>query len=76
MPLYEYTCCECHSNAELLIRGDEKPECPACGSRELEKQLSVPAAHTSSSPDLPMCQPCDARQCGMPQCAAGGCMMQ
>ncbi|TWT75619.1 Zinc ribbon domain protein [Posidoniimonas polymericola] len=48
MPLYEYLCRDCEKAAELLIRGDEKPVCPACGGQQLMKLLSVPAAPSTS----------------------------
>jgi putative FmdB family regulatory protein len=75
MPLYEYSCPNCQSQFELLIRGNEQPECPHCHSTHLEKLLSVPAAHTASGRDLPMCEPASRDgTCGLPQCGMGGCM--
>jgi putative FmdB family regulatory protein len=53
MPIYEYSCGECKSDFELLIRGSEEPQCPTCGNRSLERQLSVPAAHSGSRSALP-----------------------
>jgi putative FmdB family regulatory protein len=41
MPIFDYTCKKCHHAFETLVQGSAKPECPACGSRSLEKQLSV-----------------------------------
>ena len=73
MPLYEYSCNQCHSEFELLIRGDHQPQCPECGSQRLEKQLSVPAAHMVSSDSLPMCPSPAAGTCGLSQCGSGGC---
>ena len=69
MPIYEYKCAACESDFELLIRSDEKPECPSCGDDKVEKQFSVPAAHGSSN-DLPLAGP---GGCGRPQCGTGGC---
>ena len=40
MPLFAYTCKACEATSELLIRADEEPECPACGSKKMEKQMS------------------------------------
>ncbi len=74
MPIYEYSCGSCSRRFELLIRGDETPSCPDCGTAQLEKLLSVPAAHTSSSSDLPICDapqsggPCGMGGCGLPEC--------
>jgi hypothetical protein len=33
----------------------------------------VPAAHTQTSRDLPMCHPAPSGGCGLPQCGMGGC---
>lgn len=70
MPLYEYACSDCHRESELLVRGDETPECPECGSRHLERLLSVPAAPGQRSADLPVAS---GGMCGRSQCAMGGC---
>ncbi len=48
MPLFEYVCKKCNHPFEALVRGDEAPRCPECGSRSLIKQLSVPAAHSGT----------------------------
>jgi putative FmdB family regulatory protein len=74
MPIYEYTCNDCGSEFELLIRGEEKPACPSCGRKRLTKSLSVPAAHTGGSKE-PACpvqsscpnQGCSGGRCGMAQ---------
>lgn len=73
MPLYEYACPTCENQFELLIRSNETPACPSCGNAQVEKQLSVPAAHTASA-SLPMCAPQPmAGGCGKPQCGGGFC---
>ena len=54
MPIYEYTCESCKQQVELLIRADDTPQCPECGSEKLEKQFSVPAAHSGSGGGLPV----------------------
>ena len=59
MPIYEYECAGCQQQVELLIRGSETPECPQCGSAELHKQFSVPAAHSGGF-SLPLCGPMPA----------------
>lgn len=73
MPIYEYRCSTCDSDFEHLTRSYEEPSCPQCGTREVEKQLSVPAAHTSGSRSLPICEgpspsPCGRGGCGLPEC--------
>lgn len=74
MPIYEYTCQKCRGDFELLIRGQEVPECPECGSRELEKHFSRVAAHTNQKSSLPICSaPRPGGGCGLPQCGGGFC---
>lgn len=41
MPIFDYVCKKCHHHFETLVQGSSRPECPSCGSRGLEKQLSV-----------------------------------
>lgn len=76
MPLYEYSCRDCEAQFELLIRGGEEPRCPECESDDLEKLLSVPAAHTASSHELPVCRPTSSGGCGLPQCGMGECELE
>jgi putative FmdB family regulatory protein len=75
MPLYEYTCRKCSSDFELLIRNDDIPSCPECGSRKLEKHLSVAAAHTGAG-SLPVCGMPSMAACGRPECGMGGCALK
>jgi putative FmdB family regulatory protein len=49
MPLFEYACKECAHEFEALVRGRETPECPSCHSHELQRRLSVFAAHTAGA---------------------------
>ena len=71
MPIYEYVCQGCGHAFEQLVRGSEKPACPACGKRRLAKQFSVPAAHTAGSTG-PACPARDAGACGVGDCCGGG----
>jgi putative FmdB family regulatory protein len=74
MPIYEYACRDCRDEFELLIRGDERPECPSCKSGELDRIPSVSAAHTKAArSSLPVCEPPRGGGCGLPQCGTGGC---
>lgn len=73
MPLYEYACKQCRSDFELLIRGDQTPECPQCGSRRLEKQLSAAVAHSAGGKQLPVCSGPSEAGCGFSQCGGGAC---
>jgi putative FmdB family regulatory protein len=40
MPLYAYACNDCEAEFELLVRASDTPECPACGSPKLTRQVS------------------------------------
>ena len=66
MPLYEYACKQCDHQFEALVRTTEVPECPACHGRELERRLSVFAAHTAgAAPTRNAPGPCGS--CGDPR---------
>jgi len=54
IPIYEYACQGCGETFEALIRRDEKPACPACGSADLERLFSLPTMHTSGTHDMAM----------------------
>ena len=41
MPIYEYGCRQCGARFEVLVRGQETPQCPGCQSADLEKALST-----------------------------------
>ena len=50
MPIYEFECKKCHERFEKLVkRMDEKARepCPACGSKETARKLSLFAAAVS-----------------------------
>ncbi|HEY1220158.1 MAG: zinc ribbon domain-containing protein [Bryobacteraceae bacterium] len=60
MPIYEYKCQDCGTKFEKLVRraGGPEPECPACGQKHIEQQLSTFAAHSGSAsraPEAPAC---------------------
>ena len=75
MPIFEYDCEKCGSEFELLVRHDQPPVCPNCGTNRLLKRFSVPAAHVKSSQSLPICERPSSGGCGLPQCGMGGCGM-
>lgn len=49
MPLFDYRCNACDKTFEMLVRGGTGPSCPACGSAQIEKQISLPAAPGKSA---------------------------
>ena len=47
MPIYEYACASCEKRfEELIVRKSDESEvkCPACGRREVARQMSRPAS--------------------------------
>lgn len=77
MPIYEYHCEPCEHTFETLVRGGgDVARCPKCGSPDVSKQLSVPAAaQTGRGRELPIAASAGAPSfgCGRPQCAGGTC---
>jgi len=80
MPLYEYHCEPCDQTFETLIRSaGDLAHCPRCGSVEVEKLLSVPAAAQTGrgrSGLLPIQGETGGGPsfgCGRPQCGWGMC---
>lgn len=50
MPLYDYLCQDCGKTSEVLVvSSNEKPECTACGSRNLIKLLSAPSSASGAA---------------------------
>jgi len=41
MPIYEYKCCECDTDFEKLVFGNQEVSCPKCNSRDVRKKFSV-----------------------------------
>ena len=69
MPIYEYACLECGREFEELVRGDERPTCPACGKDHLERRMSAPAGHVSSEgASCPAAGACPQSHCCGPSC--------
>ena len=50
MPIYEYMCTECRHRFEyLVLRSSAAAKCPACGSLNLEQQISSYAVHSEAA---------------------------
>jgi putative FmdB family regulatory protein len=82
MPLYDYHCEPCAHTFETLIRGaGDVARCPRCGSLEVARQLSVPAAAQTGrtrAGALPVCGETGAPAfgCGRPECGSGACAFE
>lgn len=76
MPIYEYQCAACGKITEIITVGSESGEagqCPACGSRDLEKKMSAASIPKMSA------RPAGKTCCGRDeQCDSAGscCCMQ
>ena len=59
MPIFEYSCADCGTRFEKLVRRtDEEIACPSCGEKHLKQEFSTFAAHAngrSHDSSLPMC---------------------
>jgi putative FmdB family regulatory protein len=48
MPLYSFHCAKCAGDVELLIGFSETPICPTCGSKKLQRLMSLTAPQGKS----------------------------
>jgi len=69
MPIYEYQCRECSDRFETLVRSNDVPACPKCGSENLQKLISAHAIGTGAPDTACGSAPCAPR----PMCGMGGC---
>ena len=59
MPIHEYACRGCGHEFETLVRSGETPACEKCAGTDLDKKLSVFAAHGSAAEAAaPACGTC------------------
>ncbi len=72
MPIYEYTCEDCHEHAELLVMGTQQPVCPKCGSTRLHKEFSTFATHGASRSSTPAASRSHTHGAGCGCCHPGG----
>lgn len=78
MPIYEYHCEPCQREFELLVRSSsETPRCPSCGSDQVGKLFSVPAAAQTGASLNTLPSACStgaqAFGCGGGRCMSGMC---
>jgi putative FmdB family regulatory protein len=65
MPIYEYSCEDCGTKFEKLVRrAEDSVACPSCGQSHLKTEFSTFAAHANGSPKS---------SGGMPSCPGGMC---
>lgn len=74
MPVYEFTCRECATEFEELVRSDERVACPSCSSKRVEKRFSTFATQNAPSSAAPTSLPGGCGTCGDPR-GPGACAM-
>ena len=67
MPLFEYRCSACGHAFEALVQGSQKPACPSCQSRKLEKLFSAFAVTSGGRETAPSMGPGACGSCGDPR---------
>jgi putative FmdB family regulatory protein len=75
MPIFEYSCDDCGTKFEKLVRrvaDAEAVECPSCGEKHLTAEYSTFAAHSGSSKNQAATD-CGAGMCGSGMCGSGAC---
>ncbi len=69
MPMYSFRCRKCgHTFDELVNRFGGTAPCPQCGSSDVERAVTAPAAHGSERIRTKMR---DRRNCGPPGAGFG-----
>jgi putative FmdB family regulatory protein len=70
MPLYDFSCSDCGTKFERLVRREADladVDCPDCGGKDVRRGLSLPAAPVSST--QPLTTACGSGPpCGAPWC--------
>lgn len=65
MPLRDFCCNACGHAFEKLVRADDTPACPACGSADLHRELSAFAVGAQAPAPVPAgCGACGAASAG------------
>jgi putative FmdB family regulatory protein len=78
MPIFEYTCDDCGTKFEKLVRRTaESPAvaCPSCGHDHLKQEYSTFAAHAQNGKSEAPPMGCGTGMCGNGFCGSGACEM-
>ena len=77
MPIFEYSCDDCGTKFEKLVRRSAEADalrCPSCGQDHLTTQYSTFAAHAGGSKSASSAmEDCGAGMCGSGACGEGMC---
>jgi putative FmdB family regulatory protein len=77
MPIYEYTCADCGTHFEKLVRRSDADSvrCPKCGEDHLNTEYSTFAARSGSGSKVTSEACAPEGGCGAGMCQAGMCGM-
>ena len=67
MPIFEFVCRECGAPFEELLRSSNSPEdviCPACGSDQVQKQISTFASRVAGGGSTRSASSASGSYCG------------
>jgi putative FmdB family regulatory protein len=78
MPIFEYSCDDCGTKFEKLVRRSAEADavrCPSCGQDHLTTEYSTFAARSGGSKGAAAMEDCGAGMCGGGMCQGGMCGM-
>lgn len=78
MPIFEYSCDDCGTKFEQLVRRTADANavrCPRCGQDHLTTEYSTFAARSGSASASKPVENCGAGMCGSGMCGSGMCGM-
>jgi putative FmdB family regulatory protein len=78
MPIFEYSCDDCGTRFEKLVRRSAESNgvaCPSCGRDHLKQEYSTFAAHANSGKAEAPAMGCGGGMCHGGFCGSGGCEM-
>ncbi|HXE14367.1 MAG TPA: zinc ribbon domain-containing protein [Bryobacteraceae bacterium] len=78
MPIFEYTCDDCGTKFEKLVRRAAESSsvaCPSCGHDHLKQEYSTFAARAQSAKSEAPPMACGSGMCGNGFCGSGACEM-
>jgi putative FmdB family regulatory protein len=78
MPIFEYSCDDCGTKFEKLVRRSADADavrCPGCGHDHLTTEYSTFAARAGSSKSAEPAGGCGVAACGQGMCGSGMCGM-
>jgi putative FmdB family regulatory protein len=78
MPIFEYSCDDCGTKFEKLVRRTADADavrCPSCGQDHLTTQYSTFAARSAVSKSAAPAMDCGSGACGSEMCGGGMCGM-